>query len=64
MKRKLSEAAVLRQHQTRQRRWQRIVRAHPAADPDIIWHTLVLLDLPPIERLRRGLLRAGQIHRH
>jgi hypothetical protein len=29
----------------------------PEADPDNIRHTLVLLELPPLERLRKSLIR-------
>ena len=63
MNRKLQEAAVLRRQRTRERRWQQIIRAHPEADPENIWHTLVLLELPPIERLRRGLLRGQTVRK-
>jgi hypothetical protein len=31
--------------------------AHPNADPDNVRHTLILLELPPLERLQRGLIR-------
>lgn len=34
-----------------------IVAAHPEVDPDNIRHTLILLELPPWERLRRSLIR-------
>jgi hypothetical protein len=39
------------------RRVERIVAAHPEADRDNIRHTLILLELPPLERLRRSLIR-------
>jgi len=34
-----------------------IVAAHPGADRDNVWHTLLLLEEPPVDRLNRGLLR-------
>lgn len=39
------------------RRLERILEAHPEADRENVWHTLLLLDEPPIERLERGLSR-------
>ncbi len=53
--------------QRRADRWARrlaeSVRAvqarHPSADADNVRHTLILLELPPLERLGRSLLRAG-----
>jgi hypothetical protein len=39
---------------------QRIMRHHPHADAENVWHTLLLLELPPIERLRRGLPSGAQ----
>jgi hypothetical protein len=35
-----------------------ITRRYPQADPDNVWHTLLLLDEPPFQRLQRGLRRA------
>jgi len=64
VKRKLQESAILRQHRLRARRLRQIVRAHPEVDPENVWHTWVLLDLPPIERLRRGLLRGQTVNFH
>ena len=34
-----------------------IVAANPALDPGDVYHALRVLDLPPEERLRRGLTR-------
>ena len=34
-----------------------IVRQHPGVDPENVRHTLLLLELPPLERLQRSLLR-------
>ena len=44
------------------RQTARIARAHPEADPDNIRHTLLLLRLEPVERLRRALTR-GKLER-
>jgi hypothetical protein len=60
MKRELENVGMPRRYQALQRKLQRILQRHPLADPENIWHTLLLLELPPIERLRRGLVR-GQI---
>ena len=38
-------------------RVQRVLAAHPNADPDNVRHTLILLELPPLERLQRSLIR-------
>ena len=43
----------------------RSVLAHaPRATFENVWHTLALLDEPPIERLRRSLLRARRADLH
>ena len=41
-----------------------VLTRHPQATFENIWHTLVLLDEPPVERLRRSLLRgrAADLH--
>lgn len=36
-----------------------VMQAHPEVDPENVRHTLILRQLPPIERLRRSLLRGG-----
>ena len=36
---------------------QAVLDQHPHADPDNVRHTLILLGQPPIERLRRSLIR-------
>jgi hypothetical protein len=41
----------------RMREARRIVRAHREVNFEDVWHTLVLLELPPDERLRRALRR-------
>jgi predicted trehalose synthase len=38
-------------------RVQKILSAHPGADPDNVRHTLILLEQPPLERLQRSLIR-------
>jgi hypothetical protein len=38
-------------------RVQKVLAAHPEADPDNVRHTLILLEMPPMERLRRSLIR-------
>ena len=59
MKRMTSQARQLRRYQRLQRDWLEVLRRYPTADPDNVWHTLLLLEEPPVERLRRGFLRAG-----
>ena len=43
---------------------RRIQTQHPTASFDNLWHTICLLELPPVERLNRSLTRgrAGTIH--
>jgi hypothetical protein len=36
---------------------QNVLKDHPQADPDNVRHTLILLELEPLERLRRSLMR-------
>ncbi len=36
-----------------------VLEKHPEADPDNVRHTLILLEMPPEERLARSLLRGG-----
>lgn len=50
------------------RRWARllaqwvqtVLKAHAQADADNVRHTLILLELPPLERLQRSLIRGRQ----
>jgi len=52
-------------HAVKAQRWARrlsarvekIIAAHPQADPDNVRHTLILLEKPPLERLQRSLIR-------
>jgi lambda repressor-like predicted transcriptional regulator len=43
---------------------KRILARHPHASFENVWHTLVLLDDRPVERLRRSLLRGRRIDLH
>lgn len=43
---------------------ERIVALNPGIDRENVWHTLRLRELPPIERLKRSLLRAQKIDIH
>ena len=38
-----------------------VLDRHPEADPDNVRHTLILLEQPPLERLRRSLIRGRSI---
>jgi len=46
------------------RRAARVLDRHPHAAFENVWHTLVLLEEPPVDRLRRSLLRgrAADLH--
>ena len=46
------------------RKAERIVRRNPGTSFDNIWHTLVLLEEKPAERLRRSLLRGRAVDLH
>jgi hypothetical protein len=50
--------------QVRLREARKILRQHPNASFENVWHTLVLLDETPLERLRRSLLRGRAIDLH
>jgi len=49
----------------RARRWAvrlnervaKVIAANPDADPENVRHALILLELPPLERLQRSLIR-------
>jgi transcriptional regulator with XRE-family HTH domain len=49
---------------TRVDRARRIAALAPSADFRNIWHTLALLELTPVERLERSLLRGRSQHLH
>jgi hypothetical protein len=48
----------------RLREAQAICAAEPEASFENVWHTLVLLDDPPVERLNRSLIRGRAIAVH
>ncbi len=50
------------ERRTRQmiRELERILAKHPRASREDVWHTLLLLEQEPIDRLQRGLLRGGR----
>jgi len=48
----------------RQDRARAIIAAHAACSFENVWHTLVLLDMPPAERLNRSLIRGRAITVH
>ncbi len=52
---KLNEVKRLR------RQVEKIIQSFPQADPENVWHTLILLKQKPIERLQRALQR-GSYH--
>jgi len=41
-----------------------ILRKHPKADRGNVWHTLILLDQNPIDRLKRALVRGRKFNFH
>ena len=43
---------------------EEILARHPHVGRENAWHTLILLDLSPLERLERGLLRANARYLH
>jgi hypothetical protein len=40
---------------------RQVLDRYPEADPDNVRHTLILLEQPPLERLRRSLTRARSL---
>jgi hypothetical protein len=46
------------------RKAQRIVKHNPGMSFENVWHTLVLLEEDPVERLRRSLLRGRALDLH
>ena len=47
-----------------QNRTDTICLRHPECDRDVVFRTLMNLDLPPVERLRKALRRGRQTHLH
>ena len=64
MKRTATITKQVARYQALQREWLAVLRRHPQADPDNVWHTLVSLESPPIERLRLGLIRGRAISKN
>ena len=58
------EGESLRHTRRLQERADAIHRLNPDCDKDVIFRTLRNLELPPVERLRRALLRARRPHIH
>lgn len=56
--------AVAWRTQTLLRRAQRILDRNPTASFENVWHTLILLEEPPMDRLRRSLLRGRTSNLH
>jgi hypothetical protein len=56
--RKKTAASAARWARRLSARVQKVLAAHPDADPDNVRHTLILLEMPPLERLQRSLIRA------
>ena len=40
---------------------RQVLARYPEADPDTVRHTLILLEQPPLERLRRSLIRGRSL---
>ena len=63
--RKRASAATDRKTEAQAQTWGKklarkvaaVLKEYPDADPDNVRHTLILLELPPLERLARSLLR-------
>jgi len=59
------------QPESQARRWaarlmdsvRQVLARYPEADPDNVRHTLILLEQPPLERLRRSLIRGRSLAR-
>ena len=43
---------------------KKIIRNNPRASFENVWHTLMLLEEPPVERLKRSLLRGRAVDLH
>ncbi len=52
-----SKTAAARWARRLSARVEHVLALHPEADPDNVRHTLILLELPPLERLQRSLIR-------
>lgn len=47
-----------------QNQLEKLVKKYPEADRENMWHTLLLLEEEPIERMKRGLIRGQNQHLH
>ena len=57
-------SAPVRRIRELQGRTDLICRRDPACDRDVVFRTLMNLDLPPVERLRKALIRGRPSHLH
>ncbi len=57
------DALVVRMREL-QERAETIIAANPGCDRDVVLRTLMNLELPSVERLRRALVRAPRTHIH
>lgn len=55
---KTSREKVLRLRE----KMKKVMTAYPEADPENVWHALILLEKKPIDRLRKALLRGQKIN--
>jgi transcriptional regulator with XRE-family HTH domain len=58
------EPAIVSRTRALQRQAKRILHRNPGASFENVWHTLMLLEEAPIERLERSLLRGRTIDLH
>lgn len=52
------EPAEVAMYRARESRLRQMLKRYPRADRDNVWHTLVLLELRPLQRLEGALRRA------
>ena len=57
----MTAAETLERALDRRRKALGICAANPEAAFENVWHTLILLDLPPLERLNRSLQRGRAV---
>jgi len=63
MKRKQVEIKARRWAKRLMESVKEVLASHPHADPDNVRHTLILLEQPALERLRRSLIRGRSLTR-
>jgi len=54
----LNTDPILAKVKQRRKRMTQVLSQYPTVDPENVWHTLILLEQPPWDRLNQGLLRA------